>query len=284
MQKRVLTIQDFSCMGRCSLTVAIPTISACKVECVSLPTAILSNHTMFESWTYLDLTDQLKSMVEKWKPYNHSFDFIYTGYLSNEQVETVIDIIKIFKDKNTKTFIDPAMADNGKLYPGFDIKHVEWMRKLIDGADYIKPNLTEACLLADIDYPGSEKEIPMDFYQDVFERLARLGPKIIIITGQEIESGKIADIYYDSSSKKMTTYITDMYYGRFHGTGDLFSSSLVGCLANGLSLETGVKIAHDFLHKAIKNTIDEKLDGTVYGPSFEPVLKYLIEDIEKENI
>lgn len=282
MQKRVLTIQDFSCMGRCSLTVAIPTISACKVECVALPTAILSNHTMFESWTYLDLTSQLKEIISKWMPYNHSFDFIYTGYLSNEQVETVIDIVKILKDEHTKIFIDPAMADNGKLYPGFDFKHVELMRKLIDGADYIKPNLTEACLLADIEYPGSEKEISMSFYQKIFDKLSTYGPKIIIITGQEIENGKIADIYYDTQTKKITTYVTDMYYGKFHGTGDLFSSSLVGCLADGLTLDTGVKIAHDFLHRAIKNTIDEKLDGTVYGPAFEPVLKHLIADIEKE--
>lgn len=283
MQKRVLTIQDFSCMGRCSLTVALPTISSCGIECVSLPTAVLSNHTMFESWTYLDLTDQLKAIINKWMPYNHTFDFIYTGYLSNEQVETVIDILKVLKINKIKTFIDPAMADNGKLYPGFDTNHVIWMRKLINGADYIKPNLTEACLLADVEYPGTEKNIKEEFYDNLFKKLSLLGPKRIIITGQEIEDNKVADIYYDCETKNKSMYVTDMYQGRFHGTGDLFASALVGCLANGLSLDKGVKIAHDFLHKTIKNTIDEKLDGTVYGPIFEPSLKDLILDIENNK-
>lgn len=281
MQKRVLTIQDFSCMGRCSLTVALPTLSASGVECVCLPTAVLSNHTMFESWTYLDLTSQLNEIVGKWLPYRHHFDCIYTGYLSNQQVDTVIGLLEILKDEETRIFVDPAMADNGKLYPGFDDEHVQKMKKLIRNADFIKPNLTEACMLSDIPYPGKEKEIGMDFYDRLFDKLSEYKMKHIIITGQEIEEGKIADIYYDCEKKKKSMYLTEMYPGKFHGTGDLFSSSFVGCMLNGISIDDSVRICHDFLHEAIKNTIDEKLVGTVYGAVFEPALKNYILEIEK---
>lgn len=281
MQKRVLTIQDFSCMGRCSLTVALPTLSSCGVECVCLPTAVLSNHTMFKSWTYLDLTSEMENIVGKWIPYQHSFDFIYTGYLSNQQIDCVKHIVTSLREKKTTVFVDPAMADNGKLYPGFDMGHVEKMRELISIADYIKPNLTEACLLSSIEYPNTEKGIPSSFYDSVFERLSSYGMKYVILTGQEIEEGKIADIYYDCKTKQKKMYMTKMYPGKFHGTGDLFSSAFVGALANGISLDDSIRIAHDFLHETIKNTIDEKLDGTVYGACFEPALKMLIQEIER---
>lgn len=283
MQKRVLTIQDFSCMGRCSLTVALPTLSCSGVECVCLPTAILSNHTMFRSWTYTDLTDDLEKMVGKWMPYNHSFDCIYTGYLSNRQVKTIIDLVSLLKEKKTMVFVDPAMADNGQLYHGFDFEHVESMKKLISMADYIKPNLTEACLLAGVDYPMTETEVGDGFYTMLFERLSGLGMKHIIITGQEIKKGYVADLFYDCLTKKESRYVTEMYPGKFHGTGDLFSSSLVGCLMNGIPLAESVRIAHDFLHKTIRNTIDENLDGTVYGAVFEPALFDLMEEIRKEK-
>lgn len=281
MQKRVLTIQDFSCMGRCSLTVALPTLSCCGVECVCLPTAVLSNHTMFKSWTYHDLTSEMEDIVGKWIPYDHSFDFIYTGYLSNRQIDSVKRIVLSLKEDKTRIFVDPAMADNGKLYPGFDMGHVDKMRELLPLADYIKPNLTEACLLSSIEYPNTEKGIPLSFYASLFEKLSEYGMKNIVLTGQELEENRIADIYYDCRKREMRMYETQMYPGKFHGTGDLFSSALVGALANSLSLDEGIRIAHDFLHETIKNTIDEKLDGTVYGAVFEPALKMLMLNIEK---
>lgn len=277
MEKRVLTIQDFSCLGRCSLTVAIPTLSAAGLETVALPTAILSNHTDFSSWTYLDLTNQMFPIIDKWKDYRHSFDFIYTGYLSTNQIEIVIEIIKRLKDEKTMIVVDPAMADHGKLYPGFEEKHVEEMKKLISCADIIIPNLTEACLLANILYPGSEKGTPLDFYKKVIHALSKLGPKKIIISGQELKEGEISDIVYDG--EKISLVTTSCHPGAFHGTGDLFASSFVGALGANKDYLSSVKIAHDYVHEAIRITNENHLDGLLYGPDFESALPFYIKSL-----
>lgn len=276
MEKRILTIQDFSCLGRCSLTVALPTISACGCECVCIPTAILSNHTAFKSWTYLDLTDQMLPIIEKWENYRHDFDYIYTGYLSNDQIPTVITIVEKLKTEKTKIVVDPAMADNGKLYPGFDDNHIVMMRELIKRADIIIPNLTEACQLTETDYPGRETNLPLSFYDGLLEKLKALGPKYIIISGQEIEDGKVADIYYDGEEDKKDIYITEQHPGRYHGTGDLFASSFTGALANDLSFKDAIIIAHDYVHEAIGYTVQNKLDGITYGPDFESAIPFLV--------
>ncbi|MFA6829239.1 MAG: pyridoxamine kinase [Bacilli bacterium] len=280
MEKRILTIQDFSCMGRCSLTVAIPTISAMGVECVSIPTAVLSNHTAFKSWTFLDLTDEMLPIVEKWQDYRHEFDYIYTGYLSNDQISTVIQVIEKLKTEKTVIFVDPAMADNGKLYPGFDENHITAMKELITKADIIKPNLTEACFLSDTPFPGTEKEVPLSFYDTVFEKLAKTGPKFIVITGQEIFEGKVADLFYNVETGKSEFYITDKHPGVYHGTGDLFASAFVGALANGMNYSQAIKLSHDYVHVAIEETVKNKLDGIVYGPDFEKAIPVLVEGLK----
>lgn len=284
MEPRVLTIQDFSCLGRCSLTVAIPTISAAGCECVSIPTAILSNHTAFKSWTFLNLTDQMLPIVEKWKGYRHDFDYIYTGYLSNEQIPTVLEIIKLLKEPNTKIVVDPAMADHGKLYPGFDNNHVKMMKELIKVADIIVPNLTEACLLTDSPFPGTETEVPLKIYSSLMVKLSRFGAKQIIISGQEIKKGVVADLIYDYKEPKLDAYGTILYKGLFHGTGDLFASAFVGALARGASLKEAVKIAHDYVHEAINFTNLNKLDGVLYGPDFESAIPSYVEAINNISI
>lgn len=280
MSKRILTIQDFSCLGRCSLTVAIPTISAAGVEAVALPTALLSNHTAFPSWTYLDLTEEMLPIVDKWGEFIRGFDCIYTGYLSNEQIPTVIEIIKKLKDEGTLIFVDPAMADNGHLYPGFDMKHVEEMRDLIKLADIIKPNLTEASLLADIPFPGSEKGISKETYKVICEKLASFGPKKIIISGQNPEEGKVADYIYDSSKQSLEEYVTESHPGRYHGTGDLFASAFISSYIRGASFFDAVKIAHDYVHEAIGYNIVDKVDGLRYGPEFEKAIPLLIDRLK----
>lgn len=277
MEKRVLTIQDFSCLGRCSLAVAIPTLSAAGLETVALPTAILSNHTAFKNWTYLDLTNQMLPIVDKWKGYRHHFDYIYTGYLSNEQIPTVIEIIDQLKTSDTLLIVDPAMADHGKLYPGFNDAHVKAMRKLISLADIIIPNLTEACFLSNIPYPGSEKNIPLSFYKKVIDSLSELGTNKIIISGQEMHEGEISDVVYDGKEIKLVT--TECYPGLFHGTGDLFASSFVGALGANKNYLSAVKIAHDYVHEAIRITNENKLDGVLYGPDFESALPFYIKNL-----
>lgn len=282
MEKRILTIQDFSCMGRCSLTVAIPTISACGVECVSLPTAVLSNHTAFDSWTYLDMTDQMLPSVEKWMKYRHSFDMIYTGYLSNDQIPTVIEVIHRLKEERTMIFVDPAMADRGKLYPGFDESHVRAMRELITHAEIVKPNLTEACLLTGIEYPGSENNVPLSFYESVAEKLFDLGVEKIIITGQSLHDGKVSDLCFSKEEAAPFVYETEMHPGLYHGTGDLFASCFAALLVKGFTFEKAVMIAHDYVHAAIGYTIQSNLDGITYGPEFESAIPELVKAIQEK--
>ncbi len=274
---RILTIQDYSCLGRCSLTVALPTISALGVECVGLPTAVLSNHTAFPSWTYLDLTDEMLPITDKWMEFDHSYSMIYTGYLSNEQVPTVLKIIEKLKEDRTLIFVDPAMADRGKLYAGFDQKHVEQMKELIKVADIIKPNLTEACFLTDTPFPGSELSIPKEFYLEVFEKLAKMGPKKIIISGQQPKVGEVADYVYEVG-KGLQEYVTPTHPGLYHGTGDLFASAFAALLVKGHSFFEAVKIAHDYVHEAIGYNVKDQIDGLRYGPEFEKAIPFLLKE------
>ena len=162
-QKRVLTIQDYSCLGRCSLTVALPTISSAGIECVGLPTSVLSNHTVFPSWTWIDTLPSLMEAPDKWEGYDSGFDAIYTGYLATEQVPMALEFIKRFRKENTLVFVDPAFADAGKLYAGFTAEHVKALRLLMKEADLAKPNITEACLLTDTPYPEGTPEESRSF-------------------------------------------------------------------------------------------------------------------------
>lgn len=278
--KRVLTIQDFSCLGRCSLTVAIPTISAAGLECVAIPTAILSNHTAFKEWTYKDLTDEMLPIVEKWRGYKNSFDSIYTGYLGTEQIPLVEKIIEELRTPSTNILIDPAMADNGSFYPGFQKEHIAKMKELISYADIIVPNLTEACLLSDIPYPNKEIGLDKEFYSLLLASLTKLGPRKIVLSGQTFKPNEISDIVYENGDIKI--YSTPLYPGRFHGTGDLFASSLVGALGNGFSLFEATRIAHDYVHEAIRLSNEVKEDGLLYGASFEGAIPLYIHELGKD--
>ncbi len=278
--KRVLTIQDFSCLGRCSLTVAIPTISASGLECVAIPTAILSNHTAFKSWTYKDLTEEMLPIVEKWKGYKNAFDYIYTGYLGTEQISLVIKIVKELRRPSTSLLVDPAMADNGSLYPGFQEEHVAKMKELISYADIIVPNLTEACLLSDVPYPNREEGLDKEFYSFLLTSLAKLGPSKIVLTGQTLHPNEISDIVYEGGDIRI--YSTELYPGRFHGTGDLFASSLTGALGNGFSLYEATRIAHDYVHEAIRLSNEAKENGVLYGASFEGAIPLFIHELGKD--
>ena len=272
MQKRILTIQDYSCLGRCSLTVALPTISAYGIECVGIPTAVLSNHTQFESWTFSDLTNDLNPIVKKWEKYNNHFDTIYTGYLSTNQVDIVKDIIKGLKKDNTLVFIDPAMADNGKLYPGFASNHVTKMKELCLLGDIVKPNVTEACLLADIDYPTEDK--PLSFYLELCNKLVTSGMKCIILTGIKCQDNKLGILTYSKDKYDFVSY--DYVNTSLHGTGDLFSSALASGLTLGFDLNKSIDVAHKYVVKAIEATQRDGLDGILYGPEFEKAIPYLV--------
>lgn len=277
MQKRILTIQDYSCLGRCSLTVAQPTISACGIECVGIPTAILSNHTQYESWTFTDLTSDIAPIVSKWQKYNNHFNTIYTGYLSTAQVDIVKGIIKDLKKDDTLVFIDPAMADNGSLYKGFGPEHIEKMKELCLLGDFVKPNVTEACLLSGTPYPSEIQ--PLEFYTELGKKLCTSGIKCVILTGIIRENNKLGILV---STKDKYEYLEFDYVKAYlHGTGDLFSSALASLLTLGYEVKDAIEIAHKYVVKSISYTIEDNLDGLLYGPEFEKAIPYLTGLISK---
>lgn len=277
-QKRCLTIQDYSCMGRCSLTVALPIMSAQGIETIGLPTAVLSNHTAFKAWTYDDLTDEMIKSVNMWMDYNHHFDCIYTGYLGTNQIDVVIDIIEKLKEENTIVMIDPAFGDNGKMYPGFDQKeHIAGMRRLLKHANMTCPNLTEAYFLTD--HPYSSEKITKKEVEEIINDLAKLGPTTILLTGIVLEDGKIGCAY--SQNGKTDYYSTICYPGRYHGAGDSFCSAFVGCMLNDIPLNESVQIAHDFIHESMHLDIENNVDGLLYGLQFEKAIPSLLKNMKK---
>ncbi|MDD6241493.1 MAG: pyridoxamine kinase [Eubacteriales bacterium] len=279
-QKRVLTIQDYSCLGRCSLTVALPILSAFGQECVGLPTAVLSNHTAYASWTYTDLSKDMLPSVEKWLPYEHHFDLILTGYLGNGQSKIVEDICQKLQSKDTVLMVDPAFADNDKLYSGFDENHTAEMRELVKKASLIVPNVTEACALLGKEFPGDE--LTKDQITDILHSLAALGPKKVVLTGVTLAHGKrVGEAIYDAEENEIDLYYTPCYPGRYHGAGDVFAACLAGAYVRGLPFVEAVELAHDYVHRSMHYTIQDKEDGILYGLEFERAIPYLLKRLEK---
>ena len=269
--KRILTIQDISCVGQCSLTVALPILSACGVETAILPSAVLSNHTGgFSGWTFADLTEEMPKIREQWEKENLGFASIYTGYLgSAKQIDYVLDIVKSRLEKGGKFICDPAMADNGKLYAGFDDKFVDAMKQLAFKSDIILPNITEAALLTGMDYRES---YDVDYINELFAKLAENGAKTVVLTGVSYSANSTGVAIYENGM--YTYYEHKKIAGGCHGTGDVFASAFTGALANDMSAVDAAKIAADFTVSCIENTIDDK--DHWYGVKFEPVLGELI--------
>lgn len=265
--KKVLTIQDISCVGQCSLTVALPIISACGIETCILPSAVLSTHTAgFSGFTFRDLTEDIPSIFNHWKSEGISFDAVYTGYLgSKTQIEYMITYAKNSLKQGGKMIVDPAFADNGKLYPAFDNDYVQDMKNLVAVCDYVIPNLTEACYLTGIEYKTSYDE---EYILKVVKALNGLGAKTVILTGVSYEKGYTGIVVYEN--EKYLYYKHKLLKNSCHGTGDIYASCFVGALVNGKSAYDSAKIAGDFTVMSIKQTA--KLENHWYGASFEPVL------------
>lgn len=276
--KRVLTIQDISCVGKCSLTVALPIISAFGVETAILPTAVLSTHTQFKEFTFRDLTDDIEPIYKHWKRENLSFDCIYTGYLgSKKQIDLVGDIFSAFKSKNNFTVVDPAMADNGVLYKGFDTEFARNMASLCGKADYILPNLTEASFMLGI--PCVLEGYDEKYVKDLLVKLTKLGCKTAILTGIKLDGKNIGAYGYNSETKEYFSYYRKHLPVAFHGTGDIFSSAFAGALSLGKDVKTAIKIAVDFTWEAIDNTLKNP-DHVNYGVEFETVFPSLMKMIK----
>ena len=269
MYKRVLTIQDISCLGQCSLTVALPIISASGNETVILPSAILSTHTMgFKNFTCLDLESEMPKIINHWKDEKISFDAVYTGYLGTcKEVDYVLDVFdSLLKDKGLK-IVDPAMADFGKLYPAFNQEYVEAMKRLCSKADIILPNITEAAYLTSIEYKDKYDE---NYIHKLVEELTKLGSKIVVLTGVSYKEGMTGVLVYDGNYN----YYSHKRIGKdYHGTGDVYSSAFVGHLMNGFSVFESAKKAADFVVECIEETMNDK--DHIYGVKFEKCLNLL---------
>ncbi|MBE6780398.1 MAG: pyridoxamine kinase [Ruminococcaceae bacterium] len=269
---KILTIQDISCVGQCSLTVALPIISACGVETCILPSAILSTHTAgFSGFTFRDLTDDMPSIRDHWEKENIKFDGVYTGYLgSTKQIDYVINIIKTLNKKEAKAIVDPAMADNGKLYPLFNQEYVEAMKGLCAVADYVVPNITEACFLTDTEY---KTEYDRAYIDTLIEKLLALGCKGVVLTGVSYRQGKTGIVVFENG--EYNYYEHDFLPNSCHGTGDIYASAFTGALLRGKSAFEAAKIAAIYTVECIRITADE--ENHWYGAKFEPALKTLID-------
>ena len=268
MQKRVITIQDISCVGRCSLTVALPIISATGIECSILPTAILSTHTGgFEDYTFRDLTDDIQPVVAHWQSLDLEAQAVYTGYLGSARQQALIaDVFKVYRDKGSLIFVDPAMGDNGKLYPAFDLDFALGMRDLCTMADMIAPNITEAAFMLERDYPGEDYD--QRYIEKLLRALAELGPGLVVLTGVSFEGNRIGAAAYSKETDSTDYYFTPFIDGYYHGTGDIYSSTLLAAIVNGKSVYHAIQIACEFTLGAIKRTYAAGTDPK-YGVDFE---------------
>lgn len=279
--KRIVSIQDISCVGKCSLTVALPIISAMGVECGILPTAVLSVHTAFKSFTFDDLTDQIEPVSESWLENDIDFDAIYTGYLGSfEQLELVSAFFDRHKKDDTLVFVDPAMADNGKLYTGFTPEFARAMGSVVCAkADIIDPNITEAAFMLDAEYKANG-EYDEDYIKELLQGLVQLGSKKAVLTGVSLEPGKCGVYGLDGETGEYFSYFNEMVDAHFHGTGDIFSSTAVGALMNDLPLDKALSVAADYTVACIKATISHD-DHNFYGVDFEAEIPYLLKLIGK---
>ncbi|MDO5344987.1 MAG: pyridoxamine kinase [Lachnospiraceae bacterium] len=275
--KRIITIQDISCIGKCSLTVALPILSAMGLETAVLPTAVLSTHTMFENPVFVDLTEQIRPISDHWEREGFGFEAIYTGYLgSARQIELVTAFFQRFKRENTLLFVDPAMADHGKLYSGFSPSFPEEMKKLCSKADLIIPNLTEASLLTGIPYQEQQDEA---WLHKLLDGLSALGPRFIVLTGCSLSPGRIGVLSRDCAAGRDFSYDTEKLPVSYHGTGDIFASTVLGGLENGMNLSAALKLACGYVKDTVQATIRNPASRR-YGVDFETTLPGLIRSLE----
>ena len=266
--KRLLTIQDISCVGQCSTTVALPLVSACGVECAILPCAVLSNHTGgFPSWTFADLTPELSNVERKWIELGIKFDAFYTGYVCESQIDPILSIFSSCANDSALRIVDPAMADNGKLYAGFADDFPSKMARLCQGADYILPNLTEAALLV-----GEAPKLEGYTREEIERLIAKLhgiGAKNVILTGVSFDPDLLGSAISDGNTiaydfnprlKKMS-----------HGTGDVYASVFAGALLRGRSAFDAAALAADIVCESIRHTDNDHW----YGVSFERAIPLL---------
>ncbi len=256
-------INDLSGFGRCSLTVAVPILSAMGVQACPVPTAILSNHTAYDDFFFKDLTDDMETYFQKWKKLGLEFDSIYTGFLGNErQIELILDFVKEFRLENTLLLVDPVMGDNGKIYATYNEKMCQEMQRLVHSADLITPNLTEACILAGAEYP---QKVCDEQVFEIGEKLIALGAKSAVITGVR-KAGKMMNFVLSVQGDRLALE-SDFVACEYCGTGDVFASLMCGYMTRGVDCKTALARSAEFLIKTIKYSHEtgvNPLDGVAF--------------------
>lgn len=277
--KKVLTVQDISCVGQCSLTVALPIISACGIETAILPSAVLSTHTGgFEGFTFRDLTDDIPAIVSHWEKEKIAFDAIYTGYLgSRRQIELVKDMFSRVAAPECLKVVDPAMADHGKLYYGFDEAFVHEMATLCGKADIVLPNITEAALMTG--HPFMAGGYDEAYIRALMDGVLALGAKAVVLTGVCYKESELGVAVLSQGDDEISYYFHEKLPKSCHGTGDIYSSAFVGAVVCERTPLEAAKLAADFTLAGMKATIGD--DTHWYGTKFEKALPLLVSELNK---
>ena len=276
-QKSAAAIHDISCFGKCSLTVALPIISAAGVETAVIPTALLSTHTGgFKDYTIRDLSEEILPIARHWKSENITVDAVYSGYLcSKYQIYLVMEAAHLISHKDTMFICDPVMGDNGRLYSGFEKDYPQYMLKLCAAADIITPNITEAALMLGIDY--KKPPYTEDYINILLEGLYLKTHSSIVLTGVCFDERKIGAAVYDGENKAYV--FSERIDATYHGTGDIFTSALTAALLQDRSLKAAAQIAANFTCACIKKTMETRSDRR-YGVNFESQIPNLIKYLE----
>lgn len=269
-QKKIAAINDLSGFGRCSIAVELPIISAMKIQCCFVPTAVFSNHTGFKSFFLEDFTDKMRPYTDEWRKLALHFQGICTGFLgSPQQIAIVTDFLRDFKEEDTIVVVDPVMGDYGKMYPTYSMETCLKMRELIPLADIVTPNLTEACILAGVPYEEkwSRKKLLW-----LAETLSAMGPEKVVITG--IIQGEFIANYCYEKGEEPRIFRTIKAGTQRSGTGDIFASIIAADAVNGVPFEQSVRKAGRFIKKCILRSMEMGIPITD-GVCFEEFLHTL---------
>lgn len=274
-QKKAVTINDISGIGRCSVTVACPILSAAGIETSVLPTALLSTHTGgFSGYSFLDLTEEMEKIINHWSTLDLEFDSIYSGYLGScAQINTVNNFIDTFSANKPLIMVDPVLGDSGKFYSGINSDYIDGMKNLCGRADIIVPNITEAFFLLGKEY--SDGPYTEDFIFELLKEIGETGCKKVVLTGVHFNDTEVGAASYDSESGCFDVSLAPRIPGFYHGTGDVFASALLGALLNNKTLAEATSIAVSFTEDSIIHTKNAGTD-TRYGVCFERSLPYYI--------
>jgi pyridoxine kinase len=276
--QRVAAIHDLSGFGKCSLTVALPILSAAGIETSALPTAILSTHTGgIGGFTYLDTTGEMRPFMDHWKSLGLRFDALYSGFLGSfEQLDIVKDFFDVFRRNDNLILVDPVMADNGELYKIFTPEFALGMKEVCKKADVIVPNLTEAALL--LEEPFRPGPYPKEYIEQMLKRLSALGPGRVVLTGVYFTETELGAATYDRASGELSFSFVARIPGYYHGTGDVFASALLAALLNGFSLSESAGIAVRYTAGSIRRTFEAGTDVR-FGVNFEQGFPSLLKEL-----